>query len=261
MTTATCAVFAFFLSAAVSAEEMVDRSDLVRVFEDEGMNGSFALLDVADNRLVVVNAERVFQRFIPASTFKFANSLIALELGVIADENEIIPYGGEPQPFKAWEQDMRIGNAFAVSNVPVFQELARRVGKDRYTELLENLSYGNGTVGAEVERFWLDGPLKISAVEQVRFLAALATWRLPFSNHSQTLVHDISVIESRNNAILYGKTGWTVASDPGIGWFVGWVQNNDNVYAFALNMDMRSQNNAPQRVAMARRLLSELGVY
>lgn len=256
------ALFALFLAISpVAAEEVVDRRDLHTVFEDHGVNGSFAVLDVITDQLIVVNRERAFQRFIPASTFKFANSLIALELGVIADENEIIPYGGKPQHIEAWEKDMPIGEAFTVSNLPVFQELARRVGTDSYSDILTEFSYGNGAVGTHVERFWLDGPLEISAVEQVRFLAALATRTLPLSDRTQTIVRDIATIETAGNASLFGKTGWTIAPDPDIGWFVGWVEGGDGVFAFALNIDMGSRADTPKRTALARQLLAELGLY
>jgi beta-lactamase class D len=62
------------------------------------------LLDVAGDKLVVVNRARAEKRTVPASTFKVVNSLIALETGAVRDENEILPYGGkkEPIPFNAF---------------------------------------------------------------------------------------------------------------------------------------------------------------
>jgi len=69
---------------------------------------------------------------VPASTFKIANTIIALETGVVKDENEIIPYGG--RPFKHWEKDMSMREAIALSAVPIYQELARRIGLERYRE-------------------------------------------------------------------------------------------------------------------------------
>ncbi|MCR9087199.1 MAG: class D beta-lactamase [Rhodobacteraceae bacterium] len=249
------------VTSLARAATVVDRSDLTKVFEAQGLSGSFALLDVNADRLTVVNQPRAHQRFIPASTFKIANSLIALELGVVADNNEIIPYGGEPQPIRAWENDMTLGEAFAVSNVPVFQEIARRVGLARYSEYLADLDYGNGAFGTEVDRFWLAGPLEISAVEQVKFLSLLAQKQLPLSDRTQDLVQDIARIETKDGAVLYGKTGWTTAPDPDIGWFVGWVVRDDGIYAFALNIDMRSRADAPLRRVLARQLLAELGVY
>jgi beta-lactamase class D len=41
------------------------------------------------------------------------------------------------------------------------------------------MDYGNTEIGTAVDTFWLPGPLKISAVEQTRFLAKLAQDALP----------------------------------------------------------------------------------
>lgn len=245
----------------LDAQEVLDRSDLIAVFEAQKTTGTFVMLDLRADQLSVVNKQRAFERFIPASTFKFANSLIALETQAISGTSEVIPYGGKPQFVKSWEKDMALSEAFVVSNVPVFQEIARRVGLEAYPSWLEKLPYGNGLTGDDVERFWLAGPLKISAVEQVRFMAALAQGQLDLSQQSQKIVRDISRIETTQGAALHGKSGWTVAPDPDIGWFVGWVAQQGDVYAFALNIDMRGRVDAPLRERLARQFLSELGVY
>ena len=245
----------------VNAETLVHRDDLKSIFQASGVQGSFAVLDVQRGQLVLVNAERAHQRRIPASTFKIANSLIALELGVVADENEVVSYGGQSQPVKAWEQDMSIRQAIKVSNVPVFQNLARQIGLQRYRAFLRKLSYGNGSVGSDVTSFWLKGPLRISPVEQTRFLADLATNNLPVSNRTQDIVRDILLLENKGTAQLHGKTGWTTTPDPDLGWFVGWVERGAEVHAFALNIDMRSRQDAKLREGIAHALLDELGVF
>ena len=166
------------------------------------------------DRTITVDGERAAKRYVPASTFKIANSLIALETGVVKDESEVIPYGGKPQPFKAWEKDMSMREAIAASTVPIYQEIARRVGLERYRDWLERLGYGNRRTGTALERFWLDGPLEISAVEQARFVAALAQQKLPASIRSQSIVRDILRLELSGDPTLYGKTGWRSSSTP-----------------------------------------------
>lgn len=44
---------------------------------------------------------------------------------------------------------------------------------------VSRLGYGNAEIGQVVDNFWLVGPLKISAMEQTRFLLRLAQ-ELPF---------------------------------------------------------------------------------
>ena len=243
-----------------STPNLVVRNDLAEVFAQAGTTGTFALHDVTGGQLTVVNQSRAERPYPPASTFKIPHSLIALETGVVADENEKIPYGGKPQRIKEWEQDMGLRDAVRVSNVPVFQEIARRVGPEREREWLRRLGYGNTEIGTVVDRFWLDGPLAISARDQALWLSRLARAELPASAAHQRLVRDILRLEQRDGYTLYGKTGWTTATEPGLGWWVGWVERDDRLYCFALNLDMTRDADAPKRVATGRELLRRLDV-
>ncbi len=249
------------LQTSSFASQLIERSDLEEVFSQSGVRGAFVLFTPANDRLVQVNSKRAAKRYFPASTFKIANSLIALEAGVVKDENEIVPYGGKPQPIKSWERDMSMRHAIKISNVPVYQEIARRVGKGRYLEWMERLEYGNMEVGDDVQTFWLQGPLKISAVEQVKFLARLVAKKLPTSDGSQSTVTDILRIEQKGSWALYGKTGWTTTPDPDIGWFVGWVADGKTIHTFALNMDIRNRADSQLRKPLAMALLKKLEVF
>ena len=186
-----------------------------------------------------------------------------METGVIADENTIIPYGGKPQPNPAWAHDMSIRQALPISNVAIYQELARRIGLARYHHWLARLNYGNQQTGADVTHFWLTGPLKISAVEQALFADHLARGSLPMSPRSQAIVRDIAQIETKGSRRLCGKTGWTGSSvaGGGVGWFTGWVEGGPSVIAFSLSMPMNAIGEAPKRLAIARDALIRLGLF
>ena len=247
--------------AAASAGPIVERPDLAAVFAEQGTQGTFVLYDVSAGRLTVVDGVRAARRYVPASTFKIANSLIALETGAVKDEREVIPYGGKPQPFPQWERDMDMRDAMRASSVPVYQEIARRIGRKRMQARVKRLGYGNGRIGTVVDRFWLDGPLQISAMEQARFVARLAQGKLPLSERSQRIVRDILRVEEKGGAALFAKTGWASGpTPPMIGWWVGWVEREGRVYAFALNIDMASADEAAKRMVIGRSLLARLGV-
>ena len=179
----------YFLVAFL-ATAVVERPDLAVVFAEHGTPGTFVLYDVSGGRSTVVDGARAERRYVPASTFKIANSLIALESGAVKDEREVIPYGGAPQPFPQWERDMDMRDAIRASSVPVYQEIARRIGPKRMQAYLNRLRYGNRKIGKVIDRFWLDGPLQISALEQARFVARLAQGKLPLSERSQRTVRE-----------------------------------------------------------------------
>ncbi|KAF0132940.1 MAG: beta-lactamase [Xanthobacteraceae bacterium] len=238
------------------------RPDLLEIFRQHGATGTFVLVDAASGETTVADPARAARRFVPASTFKIPNSLIAFETGAVGDADEVLPYGGGRTRNPAWARDMSLREAMPISNVPVFQEVARRVGLPRYREWLGKLAYGNADPGTVVDRFWLDGPLRISAIEEARFNARLARKALPASARAQGLVHDIIRIESRNGATLYAKTGWYVQrGQTSIGWWTGWVERGSRVHAFTLNIDMPQMAMAPKRLEIGRAALKDLGIY
>lgn len=253
-------LLAFLLLLTPSAFAWQDDPRASALFDAQQLQGTFVLLDVASGQISGHNATRAGTRFIPASTFKIPNTLIGLDAGSVKNVDEILPYGGQPQPYPQWEKDMSLRDAIKVSNVPIYQELARRTGLQRMQESVTRLHYGNGDIGTVVDRFWLDGPLQISAVEQVQFLAQLAQGKLPFPAELQASVRDITLLEKNERWALHGKTGWGTAVKPGIGWWVGWVEKQGRIYAFALNIDMHSAADAPRRIELGKACLTAAGV-
>jgi len=175
----------------------------------------------------------------------------------------VFPYDGKPRWLEVWKKDMDLREAFKLSCLPIYQEIARRVGLERMQAEVTKLNYGNANIGKKVDEFWLEGPLKISAVEQTQFLKKLAQKTLPFPIDVQEKVHDIARIDQGGDWILYGKTGWTgrgTKENPGIGWWVGWIKKEDRLYSVALNINMSALEDAPKRLEIVRASLKELGV-
>lgn len=236
------------------------RDDLRDAFRRAGLAGGFALVDVSRGRTTVVDLPRAAQRRMPASTFKIPHSLIALETGAVKDENEVVPYGGEPQRLPKWEQDQSMRDAIEISNVAVYQTIARRIGATREKQWLERLGYGDREVGTVDRVFWRDGPLEISAIEQAEFMGRLASRRLPASAEHQRTVRDMVKVEEKNGHALFGKSGWADAPRPQVGWWAGWVERGGHVYGFALTIDIVRDADAEKRLPLVRDLLHRLGV-
>ena len=231
------------------------------LFKTAGMTGTFVLYDVSRQQFIGHDQARAETRFIPASTFKIPNSLIGLSTGAVENVDEVLPYGGKPQRFKFWEKDMGLRDAIRISNVPIYQELARRIGLEHMRENVIKLDYGNREIGNTVDNFWLVGPLRISAIEQTEFLARLAQDELPFASDIQKTVREIVRMEQGDNWTLYAKTGWGGDTSPEIGWWVGWVQKEGRVYAFALNIDVYQASDADKRIPLGKASLQALGVF
>lgn len=238
-----------------------ENSDFGLNFQKADVQGTFVLYDVEQNKFEVHNNIRSTKRYSPASTFKIVNSLIGLATGTLRDVEESLPYTGPETPFiPEWKHDMGLREAIKLSNVPIYQELARRIGLKKMKQHMVLLNYGNEDVGEHIDRFWLNGTLQISAFEQVLFLTKLAQKTLPYPDEVQRSLHDILLLEEKKDWKLYGKTGWQNAPDEGVGWFVGWLEKSNKLYIFALNIDIKSTLDAKKRVELGRTCLNSAGL-
>lgn len=235
------------------------RSDWAPLFAAEKVRGTLAVWDERTRARWVHDPARATRRYLPASTFKVPHTLFALDAGVARDEFQRFRWDGVRRRVDAWNQDQTLRTAMRHSTVWVYQRFARTLGERRERAYLKRIGYGNADVSGGVERFWLDGGLRISAREQIDFLRRLHRNTLPFSGSHQRLVKDLMVVEARRDWILRAKTGWTTQPDPDIGWWVGWVDRLDGAVFFALNLDMpRGNDDAPKRERIVRKALASI---
>lgn len=82
----------------------------------------------------------------------------------------------------------------------------------------------------------------------------------PFSQRTMDLVKDIMVFEQTPDYTLRAKTGWATKINPQIGWFVGYLEQNNNVYFFATNIDVRNPKDTAARIEVTRRSFKDLGL-
>ncbi|MCA1780266.1 MAG: class D beta-lactamase [Xanthomonadaceae bacterium] len=243
-----------------------EREDWAATFEQAGVAGTIAVLDLRGGKVhrIVYNAERAQQRFSPASTFKVPHALFALDAGIVRDEFQVFEWDGEKRWLDAWNRDQDLRSSMRNSVVWVYQKFAREIGEAREREYLKKIDYGNADPSGGIERFWIEGDLEISAIEQVEFLRRLYYNELPFAVEHQRLVKDLMLNEAGNEWtcewILRAKTGWSSSSDPGIGWWVGWVEWPEGPVFFALNIDMPNGiDDTAKRKLITRDVLRSLG--
>jgi beta-lactamase class D len=215
-----------------------------------------------DGREWSSNPARIDERFVPASTSKIPHTLIALETGYANGPETFFEWDGEPRLFAAWNQDQTLGTAYQRSAIWVYQRIARDLGYETMARWIERLDYGNGDTGgpADLTTYWLEGPLAISAREQVDFLSRLVRDELPLRHNTLVVARTIMRADAGEGLVLYAKTGWGSrdgATD--IGWYVGWIETDGPDWAFALNLDMPDEAARARRVPAARAVLAALG--
>lgn len=221
----------FLFSCAVNSAK-TDNS-LKRFFDENKADGCFTLLNNASGEITVYNMTLDTMRFSPASTFKIMNTLIGLQTGHITDEKMVIKWDGVKRPVENWNKDMDMTEAFKVSCVPYYQEVARRIGRDTMQRWIDSIGYGNKNIRGPIDSFWLNGQLKISPDEQLGLVKKLYFDQLPFRKSVQQMVRDVMLQEDNTAFKLSYKTGWG-ADEKGndIGWVTGWIEENKHVYFF-----------------------------
>ena len=227
-----------------------------QIFKNHEAQGTFVLKKKSKKDLLVHNISRSETTFVPASTFKIMNSMIALQTSAINHIADTIKWDGVERSFRSWNRDHTMKSAFSVSCVWFYQELARRIGETAMQEWLNKSNYGNKKIEKAIDRFWLDGNLAISAKEQVAFLEKLIDNRLPFKTDIQESVKKIMITDSTDAYTIHSKTGWSNK----IGWNVGYIETDKDIWIFAMNIDMEKLKDAKKRKLITYDILREQNI-
>lgn len=251
-----------FASCSVNRAK-IDNS-LKKYFEENKVDGCFSMFNNADGKVTVYNMALDTVRFTPASTFKIVNSLIGLEIGRITDEKMPIKWDGVKRPIEDWNRDLTMEEAFKVSSVPYYQEVARRIGRDTMQQWIDSMKYGNMNIGKYIDSFWLDNSLKISPDEQLGLVKRLYFDQLPFQKRTQQIVRDVMTQEDNTLYTLAYKTGGGFdESHHSIGWMVGWIEENKHPYFFVTLVKSADANIDMEKVRLniTKGILKEYGFF
>ncbi|MBK8609871.1 MAG: class D beta-lactamase [Chitinophagaceae bacterium] len=256
--------FCLLLITSCSVNKATNDDSLKKYFDENKVDGCFTMFNNADGKVTVYNMKYDTMRFSPASTFKIFNSLVGLQTGVITDEKMQIKWDGIKRWNSDWNRDMDMTEAFKVSCVPYYQEVARRIGKDTMQQWIDSLGYGNRNISGPIDSFWLDNTLKISPDEQLGLVKRLYFDQLPFRKSVQQMVRDVMMQENNTAYQLSYKTGWGYAEDGNaIGWVTGWIEENKHVYFFVTFVKAPDKDTKidAARMNITRSILKQFGFF
>ncbi len=246
-----------FVSSSNASELAKERADWKKHFDGARVKGTIIVIDerASSRATFVYNATRAKERYSPASTFKIPHTLIALHAGLVRDEFQVFRWDGVRNPFSGHNQDQDLRSAMRFSTLWVYQRFAKQIGEPQAKKYLSAIDYGNADPTTATGDYWVDGNLRISAVEQIALLQKLYRNQLPFSVEHQRLVKDLMVNEADYEWILRAKTGW----EGRYGWWVGWVEWPEGPVFFALNIDTPNRTaDLGKRQMIARAVLRSI---
>jgi beta-lactamase class D len=230
----TLSLLIFLYSFSIA--QNIKNADFRPFFQKYDVNGCFAFYDESKDTYIKYNPSRCDSAYLPASTFKIPNSLVALEEGIIKDTFQIVAWDETNWPVSTWNRDQTLGSAIRYSCVWFYMKVVDKIGIKTYTKYLNAFDYGNKETGNPVNRFWLEGDIRISANQQIEFLRKFYHNKLPISKQSIDIVKNLLVLERGNGYTFSAKTGGTMIDDhQNIMWLVGYVESGKNVLFFALN--------------------------
>lgn len=252
-----------------SPNNIKEDKSLKKYFDENKVEGCFALMNNASGKFTVHNLSRYRDSsYLPASTFKIINSLIGLQTGKIVNDSMVIKWDGVKRWNEDWNKDLTMYEAFRISSVPYYQEVARRIGKDTMQNWLDSLKYGAKDdtslfkISTSIDSFWLDNTLKITPDQELGVVKQLYFDQLPFFKSYQETVKRAMLFENTTNYRLAYKTGWgSKENGNAIGWIVGWVEENSHPFFFVLNIESTDKNFDMKtvRMKMLKDILEQLG--
>ena len=263
-------VFVSFLYSC-SPNNVEEDNSLGKYFTENKVIGCFGLYNNATNVFTFYNKKRFADSsFLPASTFKIINSLIGLQTGVISSDSMVIKWDSVKRNVEEWNKDLSMYEAFRVSAVPYYQEVARRIGKEKMEYWMDTVNYGAGPkdtafrIHSAIDTFWLDNTLKITPDEELGLIKLLYFNQLPFFKSYQEKVKKAMLFENETTYRLAYKTGWGKKENGNhLAWAVGWVEENNHPYFFVLNFESSDPNaDIPAiRMRILKDILKQLGFF
>lgn len=231
---------------------------------------SCAVISDAASGAALVQSGQCDKRVTPASTFNIAISLMGYDSGILIDEHApTLPFkDGYPDWIAAWRQNTDPTSWISNSVLWYAQQIAARLGAERFQRYVQQFSYGNQDVAGDPGKdnglalSWVGSSLAISPTEQVAFLRSVVNRTLPLSPAAYDMTSRLMQNETLPNGWqVFGKTGTASHVRPDgtddkahqYGWYVGWAKKGERTMVFArlMLLERRDDMHAGWRVKQA----------
>ena len=243
-----------------TTEKNITQLNLSSNFGD--YTGSFVLYDQATDKWNIYNMDHASTRVSPNSTYKIYDALLGLESGIITPEHSTFTWNGEPCPFESWESDQDLTSAMHNSVNWYFQAIDSQAGFQSVKTFLQTINYGNQNTGTNLNLYWTDFSLKISPIEQVELLQNFYQNNFHFDRKNIQAVKNALLLSTTSSGSLYGKTGTGRVNGKDVnGWFVGYIESDNNTYYFATNIQAPSNATGSQATEITETILSDFGIW
>ncbi len=209
--------------------------------DSAGMKGTFALMENSTEAFTIYNLSAYKDSgYAPLNTFFALPVLIGFDKGQLnADTNTWV----------------------SLDSSLYYQQLVKQIGRNEILLEIDSIHYGKGIVSANMDSFWRDESLLITADEQLGFIKQLYFKGLPFQKRSQELFSKMILKEANSNY----KLSYLVATDNALGnqaWVVGYIEENLHPYFFVLHTSATDGNDLKNRnINLLKSILMKEGFF
>ncbi len=242
-----------------TSDSIVSTIDLSSYFRD--YEGTFVLYDLQKDHYQIYHPEQAYKRISPDSTYKLYSALFGLEEKIITPKDSMIPWDYNHYPFDAWNKNHTLDSAMSASVNWYFQTIDKKLGYGKIRSYLQQIHYGNESID-QSDSYWMESSLKISAFEQVSLLTDFYQNTFAFNPEHIAAVKDSIRLITHGKNTLYGKTGTGNVNGQNVnGWFIGYIENSQNTYFFATNIQAEQQASGSIASEITLNLLETMGIW
>ena len=229
-------VFSVVLFACSPNNVTID-SSIVKILDSAGVVGSFALLENGSGKFTIANLSHYKDSASsPLSSFFILPSLIALDKGIIHQNQD------------SWA---------SMDSTAYYQNIITQIGRQEILKTIDSINYGKGVVSANMNEFWKDGSLKITADEQLGLIKRAYFKELPFQKRSQEIFKKMILKEDNSN---YKLSYLTAADSTSTNtWVIGYEEENTHIYFFVLHTTSKTAAATNNSVALLKKILLQQG--
>ena len=157
-------IFSLVLFACSPNNVTID-SSIVKIMDSAGVVGSFALLENGTGKFTIANLSHYKDSASsPLSSFFILPTLIALDKGII-NHNQ-----------SSW---------VSMDSTAYYQNIITQLGRQEILKTIDSIHYGKGIVSNNLNEFWRDQSLRITADEQLGLIKKMFFKELPFQKYDK----------------------------------------------------------------------------
>ncbi|MCS6916287.1 MAG: hypothetical protein RMK52_02520 [Chitinophagales bacterium] len=188
--------------------------------------GCITVYDAQTMQFSDFNADRCVQRFAPHHTFVLPCALLAMQNGLANDTSALLHYADQPTTLARLVRSSPSQSA---------DLLAQLLGEQPLQRYLQRIGYGN-----QLFQLTSDDPFRprrtaISADEQVYFLKKMRTGALRTPPQQLYQLMGLLRESADSSRMLYALA--SPADTATTGWYIGWVEDGNQAWYFALNYE------------------------